>query len=194
MATAIPTHRFTLSTNVVNKLNEFARGELSGSKRRSEMDALWQRFVQANANLFDEETRRLRNIGYTGDLNTKMYRSVLYYRKPTEDGSDRRGNTEPQERREYIATPSDLLPIMDEHIEAHCFGESPLSPAAGWAHFQAQKAADLEIAQQAITGSDLLSANDALTKLKKTYKNRHFLQRKRRQQEATIAARLSNES
>ena len=194
MATLIPTHRFTLSTNVVNKLNEFARSELSGSKRRSEMDALWQRFVQANANLFDEETRRLRNIGYTGDLNTKMYRSVLYYRKPNEDGSERRGNGEPQERREYIATPSDLLPIMDEHIETQCFGENPLSPAAGWAHFQAQKAADLEIAQQAITGSDLLSSNDALTKLKETYKNRHFLQRRRRQQEATIAARLSNQS
>ena len=190
MPAVVPTHRFTLSNGVVAKLNEFARTELTGSKRRSEMDALWQRFVAANTNLFDSERERLRSIGYAGDLNTKMYRSVLYYRKPNEDGSERRASGEPQARREYIATPADLLPIMDEHIETHCFGDSPLSPAAGWAHFQQHKSADLEAAQVAITGSDLLTSEEALAKLKKTYKNRQFLQRKRRQQEAVVVARL----
>ena len=192
MASLIPTHRFTLSTEVVNKLNEFARNELTGSMRRSEIDGLWQRFVEANSSLFAEETKRLRNMGYTGELSTKMYRSVLYYRKPSKDGSDKHVQNEPQERREYIATPGDLLAIMDEHIEMHCFRESPMTPAAGWVDFQTQKGAELEIAQQAITGSDLLSADDALNKLKKTYKNRHFLQRRRRQQQAIIETHINN--
>ena len=69
---AVPTHRFTLSTTIVEQLNEFARSNID-SKRRSEIEALWERFVNDNETAIANERKRLTALGYQGDLNTKMF-------------------------------------------------------------------------------------------------------------------------
>lgn len=187
---AVPTHRFTLATTIVEQLNEFARSNIDG-KRRSEIDGLWERFINDNETAIANERKRLTALGYQGDLNTKMFRSVLYYRRPQETNNGGQRNQEPQQRREYIATPGDLLPVMDEHITKNCFGEQPMTPAAGWTHFQENHAGEIQFALQALIGTDMLTSELAQEKLKKTYKNRHFLERKRRQRAVSNAARLS---
>jgi hypothetical protein len=152
---------------------------------RSDADIRWSRFMSDHETAISAERRRLAELGYRGDLGTKMFRSARYYR------GARRTAGQTAQRRAYVATPDTLLTLMDVHVQKHCFGSEPLSPAAGWSAFGEQHALELTLAEQALTGTDRLTAADAQAKIKKAYKNRHFLQRRRRQQQALREAAMA---
>jgi hypothetical protein len=190
---AVPTHRFTLSGPMDGLLNGLSR-EGFHAMLRSEADARWSRFVEENTDTIDRERTRLEALGYQGDLGTKMFRSVRYYRGRGQqaEGVDTSEREETSgQRREYVATPGQLLSLMDEHVEKHCFGEKPMSPAAGWAHFEQEYSQAVTLAVQGLTGSDKLTQPDAQAKVKKAYKNRQYLKRRQRQAVAHRAMTLA---
>ena len=173
----VPTHRFVLSQSIEAALDTLSQQGFA-ELRRSQADTMWSNFVQSHQSLICLEEQRLRALGYTGDLNSKMFRSARYYRKP-------KNNSEQQEervvRREYVATPEALLVQMDAHVRDNCFGAQPLSPKQGWAAFQEANGMALEAAINDLSGTDKLTRPEAEEKVKKAYKNRHFLQRRKRQ-------------
>ena len=59
-----------------------------------------------------QEARNLENLGYRGDVKTKMYKSVRYYYK---DKSDKK--VDPKKRRVYISLDGDILDSIDSHID-----------------------------------------------------------------------------
>jgi hypothetical protein len=181
----VPTHRFTLSPNIEDLLNALS-AEGFPDLLRSDADIRWSRFMSDHETAISAERRRLAELGYRGDLGTKMFRSARYYR-----GAARRNTGQTAPRRAYIATPDTLLTQMDVHVQKHCFGPEPLSPAEGWSAFGEQHGLELTLAEQALTGTDRLIAADAQAKIKKAYKNRHFLQRRRRQQQALREAAMA---
>ena len=148
---------------------------------------MWSNFVQSHQLLFELEEQRLRALGYTGDLNSKMFRSARYYRKP-KSGSDQQEERVSIVRREYVATPDALLTKMDAHVCDNCFGTHPLlSPKQGWVEFQEANGLEVEAAINELSGTQRLTLSEAEEKVKKAYKNRHFLQRRKRQAAAETA-------
>ena len=196
---AVPTHRFTLSPAVEDALNALSEAGFH-TLLRSEADTRWGEFVTENEGMFETERRRLTALGYMGDLNTKMFRSARYYRGPRQQaagaGDGARAGAdgaaaEPVVRREYIAPPEHLLALMDEHVRLHCFGAEPRPPAHGWAAFQTEYGQAVTLVTQGLTGSDRLTSEQADAKVKKAYKNRHFLQRQKIKLAAARAAALA---
>lgn len=191
---AVPTHRFTLSQEMEDLLNGLGR-EGFHTMLRSEADARWTRFMADNKAAVEQEGRRLSALGYQGDVGVKMFRSARYYRGARHEADVRSetSSTSGQEggRREYIATPPHLLPLMDEHVEKHCFGKEPMSPAEGWARFEQEYSQAVRMAVQGLTGTDKLSMPDAQAKIKKAYKNRQYLKRRQRKAAAARAATIA---
>lgn len=179
----VPTHRFVLSQPIVNALDALAQKGFA-ELRRSQADTVWSNFVQAHQSLIGLEEQRLRAQGYTGDLNSKMFRSARYYRKPKSGQQEERVGAV---RREYVATPEALLVQMDAHVRDNCFGTQPLSPKQGWAAFLEANGLAVERAINDLSGTDRLTRPEAEEKVKKAYKNRHFLQRRKRQAAAATA-------
>ena len=106
---------------------------------------------------------RLVELGYTGDIADKMYKSARYYynNKSTVPKS-------PKKRRKYIRLDSTILSLMDDHI-----GESRGKPSSLFQIFiekNKDKLASLKVdlLEQGVKNEDF----DA--KIKKTFKNRHF--------------------
>lgn len=180
----VPTHRFTLSPNIENLLNTLSV-EGFCDQPRSDADIRWSKFVADHETAISTERRRLAELGYRGDLDTKMFRSARYYR------GINRNSTHTVQRRDYISTPDTLLTLMDTHVQKYCFGDEPMSPAGGWMAFCEEHELAVTLAEQGLTGTDQLTAMDAQAKIKKAYKNRHFLHRRKIQQLAQRAAAMA---
>ena len=79
--TTLPIYRFKFSDEFMEPLTEFS------SKHRFDEAVLfkmyWDRWESQpqNASLVDREERRLKAIGYEGDIHEKMYKTVRYYLK-----------------------------------------------------------------------------------------------------------------
>jgi len=180
----VPTHRFTLSLNIENLLNTLS-AEGFRDQPRADADIRWSKFLADNETAISTERRRLAELGYRGDLYTKMFRSARYYRGIIRD------STQTVQRRDYISTPDTLLTLMDTHVHKYCFGDEPLSPAEGWTAFCEEHQLAVTLAEQRLTGTDQLTAVDAQAKIKKAYKNRQFLHRRKLQQLAQRAAAMN---
>ena len=129
-----------------------------------------------NAAVIDQESQRLLNLGYEGDVVGKLYRAARYYfktRPPTLERAPRAKNTTA-----YIALAPQLLQAMDAHIEQCTRDRGHAKPAALYTDFLASCTEDLvalltsEVAR--IVEQGQVDAASAALKIKKTYKNRYF--------------------
>ena len=71
--------RYKFDSPIVNLINTFATTHKydDASQFRDE----WDEFIKDNKASIDREKQRLINLGYTGDINNKMYKSARYYFK-----------------------------------------------------------------------------------------------------------------
>lgn len=191
---SVPTHRFTLSPAIGGLLDGLGR-EGFHETLRSAADSRWSRFVTDHARVIEMERVRLAAAGYEGDVSTKMFRSARYYRARRDadaaSAAERGVDTALVQRRAYVATPADLIVLMDGHVRVHCFGAEAVSPARGWSAFQEEHPHALALGIQALTGTERLTLPDAREKVKKAYKNRQYLQRRQRQRAARRAMVLA---
>ena len=101
--------RYKFDAPIVNLINIFAATHKydDSSQFREE----WDEFVKDNKANIDREKQRLTNLGYTGDINNKMYKSARYYfkNKSTE-------KKETKQRRKYVTLNKGFLADMDRHI------------------------------------------------------------------------------
>lgn len=197
-----PVFRFEFSPECFELLNGFARENLGVP--RKEYKAKWEQFATAHAEFIAQESARLADAGYDGDVLVKMFKTVKYYltkrvKKAVVDEAaeealddddatvDADSDAVPvqttQTRRHYTTLDRAVLEAMDSHITSSISSNS--KPAMCYASFcdQFRNSIETEIARLVrFDGADVVRVNaftftekTAEEKLKKTYKNRMFL-------------------
>lgn len=200
----MPDHRvlrFEFSAAVIHAVTAFV-GTHRYDDRKTYKEA-WTAWLLTEdiAALMDAEHARLNNLGYTGDVADKLFKSARYYfRGKLQQQSQ---PTRRRRRQKYVAVNRTLLDAMDEHIE-----RGLTTPALGFADFCTAHAEDAvlqtEVASlfarynnanndtsNSIT-SDTQIMQEVLHKLKKTYKNRCFMQTHKTQTNARARVPFQN--
>jgi len=157
--------RYKFDSPIVNLINTFTTTHKydDASQFRDE----WDEFIKDNKASIDREKQRLTNAGYTGDINSKMYKSARYYfkNKSTEKKKSK-------QRRKYVTLNKGFL------ILTIAF-QQEMKPAHAYNNFisDATYSEKLDDVIQKLLDNDWKEP-DAESKLKKTYKNRYFIQQK----------------
>jgi hypothetical protein len=171
--TTLPIYRFKFSDEFMEPLTEFS------SKHRFDDAALfkvyWERWeVQPqNADLIEQEERRLKTLGYEGNIHEKMYKTVRYYLK-----NKSLEKKEPKKRRKYVTLDKEFLEKMDDHILQVAMVNN-MKPAYAFNNFISLSDNMRQVDDQIKTMMENeMTEVEANNKIKKTYKNRYYLQQK----------------
>ena len=167
--TAAQTYRYKFSDNIVAMLTTFAK--LHAHDDRHTYREAWNEWWTANAAALETESRRLCNLGYMGDVQDKMYKAGRYYFRAKSSTKP-----DPQERRAYISMSPEIIEAMDAHITA-VMNDEAFTPAKGYDWFCASHLELLRTEVRRLQAENVLTADDLVSKVKKTYKNRYFLSR-----------------
>jgi hypothetical protein len=161
----VPIFRFNFSEEFNKELGYFAK--LHKHEDRIEFKENWQKWIEENEYLINEEKKRLITLGYEGDVEDKMYKSVRYYfrKKPL--------RTEPIERGERIVVSKELLNQIDQHIKNNNFTGN-YTPQVAYEDFYNQYT---DLITTAFEEAELNIDDDKFlqNKIKKTYKNRFYI-------------------
>jgi len=166
---SLPTliYRFKFTEDFMEELYKFSK--IHQYDERKDFKEAWKLWTEENEDIILQETKRLDNLGYDGDVMDKMFKSARYYfrKKSTE-------KKQPKQRRQYISVNRELLDAMDNHIEENIFNED-YQPKTGFISFckaneKILKESLAKIFEQGVKDSELIEE-----KIKKTYKNRYFM-------------------
>ena len=128
----------------------------------------WGIWVEDNKEMVSRECERLMSLEYEGDILDKMFKSARYYfrKKSTEKKA-------PAERRNYVAVQKELLDAIDTHIKNIISRDS--KPSDGFDDFCKNNKDILNEEIKSLCKNGMTDSNEIKNKIKKTYKNRHFL-------------------
>ena len=155
--------RFKFSDAILEEMKEFAR--IHKFDDRNDFKEAWKAWTENNSNIISIENKRLTDIGFTGDINDKMYNSVrFYYSKKSY------AKPEPKKRRKYISIDKSILCDIDRHITNSIESGQDFKPSDGFQQF-IELNGETVMESLAKTG---LNKEDINTKLKR-FKNRYFL-------------------
>ena len=187
----IKTHRFTFSDNMVDEISCFSK--LHQHDDRCDFKDAWNIWTQDSevSILIESETRRLRDTGFQGDIQQKLFKSCRYYFRnkpvPCEESVP---------RKQYECINKTTLQVMDQFIQSQFRSSASektqsvnyitITPADSFHHFctkhqsilvdylkENQTPSQLNIE----TGQNQYSKSQArfiMGKFKKTYKNRFY--------------------
>jgi len=194
-AVRLQTFRFNFANSVMEDLTVFSKVHQHDS--RIDFKDAWKVWLDQNKVLVENETTRLAEAGFSGNVVDKMFKSVRYYfRKKSMNPS-----TQPS-RKPYEGIHTPILLTMDEQIhtqidnhilDGNIEGDriSSISPAEAFILFcddyqrnivDAMRA-DLQIVNGSTVSRDTVSTYT--NRLRKTYKNRFYNIRVTRMNAAT---------
>ena len=165
-ATINAIYRYKFTEELTAELFKFSK--LHQYDHRKDFKEAWTIWLENNEYLVETEIRRLTNFGYIGDIRDKMFKSARYYlrKKSTEKKA-------PTERRNYVAVQKELLDAIDTHIKNIISRDS--KPSDGFDDFCKNNKDILNDEIKSLCKNGLTDSNEIKNKIKKTYKNRHFL-------------------
>lgn len=160
-------YRYKFTNEFTNELFKFSK--VHQYDHRKDFKDAWEKWIEENENIVEEEVRRLTNIGYDGDINDKMFKSARYYfrKKSTEKKA-------PAKRRIYVGSHKELLETMDEHIKKS-LKSGDFKPSDGFDEYCRENIDILKEQVNMLCQGGLTDSNEIKGKIKKTYKNRYFL-------------------
>lgn len=159
----VPTFRYNFSKKMIAELGYFAK--LHKHEDRYDFKDSWDMWLEENKELIIEENKMLKKMGYNGDIEDKMFKSVRYYfRKKTP-------NSEPTTRCVRTAVSKELLDLMDEHITKNHFNNN-YTPQIAYDEFYKL---NVDAINDEINELNLECNETTYNKIKKTYKNRFYL-------------------
>lgn len=167
----VQTFRFKLSDAIVAEINDFAR--IHRYDCREDFKEAWSKWITANDTAINAELKRLEEIGFTGDINKKMYMSARYYFKNKPDTID-----PPKQRRKYVTIDKKYIKLMDtfivNSITLNNNGEN-YKPSNSFQEFLEAYQHETQLIIRDLISSELLSDDLIIAKIKKTFKNRYFV-------------------
>lgn len=160
-------YRYKFTNDFMVELFKFSK--IHQYDHRKDFKEAWEKWMDENESIVDEEVRRLINLGYDGDVIDKMFKSARYYfrKKSTE-------KKEPAKRRIYVGSQKDLLESMDEHIKSK-INSGDFKPSDGFDEFCKENVDALKEQVNMLCRAGFTDPNEIKAKIKKTYKNRYFL-------------------
>ena len=160
-------YRYKFTDEFTNELFKFSK--IHQYDDRKVFKDAWNIWLEDNDDLVNTEYRRLKELGYDGDIFDKMFKSARYYfrKKSTE-------KKEPAKRRIYIGIQKDLLEAMDEHIKLNIVSGT-FKPSDGFDEFCKQNVSLLKEEIGILCRAGMTNSDEIKSKIKKTYKNRYFL-------------------
>jgi len=162
--------RYKFDETIVNLINLFASAhKFDGAIQFREE---WTTFIKDNDSAINREKFRLINLGYTGNIDTKMYKSARYYFK------NKKEKKETKQRRKYVTLDKTFLADMDRHILLVAF-QQDLKPTHAYNNFvsDSRYSRKMDMVIQKLL-DDNWNEPAAECKLKKTYQNRYSIQQK----------------
>ena len=158
--------RFKFDDFIINSIYGFAK--LHQYDDRVAYKEAWSEWLECNDDLVERETRRLVELGYTGDVKQKMYKSGRYYYRTK---STQRN--EPVKRREYVSLTHEFIDNIDQHINMHKDNEN-FKPSDGYDDFCKKYTYELLEEIKIIKTNGITESQEIANKIKKAYKNRCF--------------------
>ena len=131
----------------------------------------WDEWIKSNFESISREEKRLKNNGYNGDVVLKMYKSARYYYK-----NKSLEKTEPKKRKKYVSLNKNLIKTFDEYIKTEGFKTKPSESFENFINNDKYKER-LETERNRLGEKDV-DDNEFYKKIKKTYKNRYFINQK----------------
>jgi hypothetical protein len=156
------TDDFTAELFIFSKVHQY--------DHRKDFKDAWNLWLEDNDDVVNAEIRRLINLGYHGNIMDKMFKSARYYfrKKSTEKKA-------PAERRQYIGVQKELLDAMDNHITTK-INRNDCKPSESFDDFCKNNISVLQEEIAILVKNGITNTAEITEKIKKTYKNRYFLQ------------------
>ena len=199
---SLKTHRYEFSEPAMMELQYFT--QVHKYDERKAFKEAWKKWIQTEdiAKMIATETERLTSEGFTGDIEAKMFTAVRYYfrKKPAQTENQ----AEQTPRKKYVGFTGNILTSIDRHIlgciqsnmqpatttpEDDPAPETPKKPCAA---FTSNISPDKSFLEFYSTSSDIIANETELLressdmddesiylKIKKTYKNRYQIIRKK---------------
>jgi hypothetical protein len=160
-------YRYKFTDDFTSELFKFSK--IHQYDERKDFKEAWTNWMEENDDIVNQEYRRLKELGYDGDIFDKMFKSARYYfrKKSTEKKA-------PAKRRVYVGAQKDLLEAMDEHIKLN-ISSGDFKPSDGFDEFCKENVNILKEEITVLCRAGLTDPNEIKAKIKKTYKNRYFL-------------------
>ena len=179
------TFRHNFSDSIMKSLYGFAK--MHQYDARNDYKDAWKDWTESNEVAIQEEKARLKGNGFTGDFQDKMYKSGRYYFRNKKDFGERK--KESIGRKQYIALDNDLIEIMDNHIMRYGYGQGQgqgqgqghgqeLKPAICFEEFCSRHEEVINDEEKRLFEEYGVAQDDCAKKIKKTYKNRYFQNKK----------------
>lgn len=161
-----PIYRYKFKNEFTDELYKFSK--IHQYDHRKDFKEAWSKWVEENDDIVSEETVRLKQIGYDGDIVDKMFKSARYYfrKKSTEKKA-------PRERRDYIGVSKEIIDAMDTHIDVN-IKNIDYKPSDGFDSYYTEESKALKEEIQLFKDRGI-NLKEIQQKIKKTYKNRYFL-------------------
>lgn len=143
--------------------------DFSGQHKYDDYKTLKEKFkewLQENKSCIMEEERRMKNNGYCGNIEVKIFKSSRYYfMKKTNE------KKETKKRKKYKSKNNQLL----EEIKMHIYRTEITKPSEAYDDFVSKKETLLNnMKMELINSGDY----DSETKIKKIYKNKFYIHQK----------------
>jgi len=159
--------RYKFSDDLTKPLYQFSK--IHQYDHRKDFKEAWNIWIEENVDLVNTEIKRLTELEYKGDILDKMFKSARYYfRKKSTEKKD------PQKRRSYVGIQSELLVVMDKHINANKRNDN-YKPSTGFDEFCKEYIEILKLEVSSLFKSGITNSEEIKNKIKKTYKNRYFM-------------------
>ena len=162
-------YRFKFRQDFLDVLVEFSRiHQFDDTKTFKEA---FETFCKDKKELVDKETKYLNTLGYQGNVTKKIYISARYYFK----NKDYNPQEKKKDRRKYISQDKDFICSIDEHVIIAIRKNE--KPAEAFSKFN-ENFENIVSNEKNRLKEFLNSEEKILNKIKKTYKNRYFIQQK----------------
>jgi hypothetical protein len=159
-------YRFKFSEEFLDILVEFST--IHQHDKSKVFKEAFELFVEKEEEAIALERERLENAGYKGDIIEKMYKSARYYFK-NKDRSEDKVNC--KKRRVYIKQNKEFIEIIDRNL----MFVADLKPSEAFEEFKEKNKQCFE--DECLRIGEYLDKQQTYNKIKKTFKNRYFLNR-----------------
>jgi len=181
----LSTHRYVLSAEIIEHIDEFSK--IHQYDERKDFKENWENWTKEEdiEPIINDEVKRLKNLGYTGDVLTKMFKSARYYyrNKPTKSEDE-----DKKDRKSYEKLPQLILEQIDVHINNQInkntvqnidrdVKKSTITPAECFNNYLIENKQEiLKTIQESSANKQIVKQDveNIINRYKKTYKNRFY--------------------
>jgi hypothetical protein len=162
-------YRFKFSQEFMPSLIEFSR--VHQFDQSPEFKDAFKTFCDENTDIIEKEKQILNDNGYKGEIIDKMYKSARYYFK-NKDYTPQETKT----RRKYIKQDKEFINNIDEIVIMSLRNNE--KPAISYRNFMDNDEFSAILNAEKLRLGEHLGKDDVDSKIKKTFKNRFFIQKK----------------